>query len=103
MIGKLKPPDLFKEHIDDESRNLLDESLYKDIAWAMAGGVKQDVIDVSQPLPLQGSWTAFKKGVTDVKFDQSIITYLPTIPDPPEYNVCKEYLDSLKDAQGVLE
>ena len=38
-IGKLVSPSLFDEINDTISQNLLQESIVKDIAWAIAGGL----------------------------------------------------------------
>ena len=46
------------------------------------------------------SRTAFQKKVTSVNMPQSIIKYLPTIPEPPEYGVCKDFL---LEAMDMLE
>ena len=36
-------------------------------------------------------------------FDKSIVEYLPMVPGPPEYPVCKKFLDDLLDIMKELD
>ena len=100
-IGKLEPPSLFTNYHDDTSRNILDESFAKDIIWALANGIPENLDE--DPLPLLGSWTLFQKGVYNADVPKSLIRYLPANETTPEYGTCKEYLDFLLDAMNYLE
>ena len=42
---------------------------------------------------LIGSKTDFNKKVINVDQTKSLLEYLPTIAEPPEYLVCKKFLD----------
>ena len=74
----------------------------KDLIWATVSGLPKDIGGTTD-LPLLGSWTAFNKNVTDVNTFKSIINYLPTIPEPPDYKVCKEHLDFVANTFDILE
>ena len=50
-----------------------------------------------------GSWTSFHKSVTKEETEKCVQEYLPVIPEPPEYPVCKEYLDFLLEVIEYLE
>ena len=80
-IGKLEPPSLFTNYHDDTSRNILDESFAKDIIWALANGIPENLDE--DPLPLLGSWTLFQKGVYNADVPKSLIRYLPANETPP--------------------
>ena len=67
--------------------------LKKDIAWFLAEGI--DDYTESKPETFLGSWTYFKNNTSNVMFDESVIEYLPMVP--PEYPVCKKFLDDLLD------
>ena len=77
--------------------DILDLSLKKNIAWSLCGAIIQD------DLPLLVSWTAFNKNVSSYETNQMIQEYLPVSPHPPEYPICKEYLDFLLDVCEELE
>ena len=74
-------------------------------------GVKRDVVwAILDSLPgksansdIIGSWTAFNKVVSNVAVKKSLLEYLPVIPEPPEYPVCKAFLDSLLELMKELE
>ena len=36
-------------------------------------------------------------------FDKSIVEYLPMVPEPPEYLICKKFLDDLLDIMKELD
>ena len=80
---------------------MLDESLKKDIAWSLAEGI--DEYTESQLETFLGSWTCFKKDTSNLMFDKSIVAYLPMVPEPPEYSVCKKFLDDLLDIMNELD
>ena len=75
-----------------QSVNIVNESVNQDIAWAIANGVPSE----EESLPLLGSWTAFNRETTSVDQNASIVKYMPVIPEPPLYAVCKDYLETLK-------
>ena len=94
-------PPLYPEFHDIDKRDLLDDSLKKDIAWSLAEGI--DEYTESQPETFLGSWTCFKKDTSNLMFDKSIVEYLPMVPEPPEYPVCKKFLDDLLDIMKELD
>ena len=81
-IGAKKLPPLYPEFHDIDKRDLLDDSLKKDIAWSLAEGI--DEYTESQPETFLGSWTCFKKDTSNLIYDKSIAEYLPMVPEPPE-------------------
>ena len=48
-----------------------------------------------EDLELSGSWTPFNKSVSKLNTVACREAYLPVTPHPPEYPVCKDYLDFL--------
>ena len=96
-LGKRVGPPLLPDLQIERQDNLLEESLMKDIAWSLCGAI------VDEELPLIGSWTAFNKMVSSHDSNQIVQEYLPVSPHPPEYPVCKEYLDFLLDIIEELE
>ena len=81
---------LYPEFHDIGKRDLLDDSLKKDIAWSLAEGI--DEYAESQLEIYLGSWTCFKKDTSNLMFGKCIVEYLPMVPVPPEYPVCKKFL-----------
>ena len=79
------------------SQNLLQESIEKDIAWAIAGGLP----DKEKRMPLLGSRPSFQEQSSIENMQKSKINYFPTIPKSPEYPPCKTYL-SLSVCFNVL-
>ena len=63
-IGAKKLPLLYPEFHDIGKRNLLDDSLKKDIAWSLAEG--SDEYMESQPETFLRSRTCFKKDTSNV-------------------------------------
>ena len=57
---KLVSSTLFDESYDTMSQNLLQESIEKDIAWAIAGCLP----DKKKRIPLLGSWSSFQEETT---------------------------------------
>ena len=94
-------PPLCPEFHDIDKRDLLDDSLQKDIAWSLAEGI--DEYTESQPETFLGSWTCFKKDTSNLMFDKSIAEYLPMVPEPPEYPVRKKFLEDLLDIMKGLD
>ena len=81
-IGAKKLPVLYPEFHDIGKRDLVDDSLKKDIAWSLAEGI--DEYTESQSETFLGSWTWFKKDTSNLMFDRCIAEYLPMVPEPPE-------------------
>ena len=94
-------PPLYPEFHDIDKRDLLDDSLKKGIAWSLAEII--DKYTERKPETFLGSWTCFKKDTSNLMFDKSIAEYLPMVPEPPEYPVCKKFLDDLLDIMKGLE
>ena len=63
-------PPLYPGFHDIDKRDLLDDSLKKDIAWPLAEGIGK--YTESQPETFLGSWTSFKKDTFNLMFDKSI-------------------------------
>ena len=80
---------------------MLDDSLKKDIALSSAEG--NDEYMESQLETSLRSWTCFKKDTSNLMFDKSIVEYLPMVPEPPEYPICKKFLDYLLDIMKELD
>ena len=74
----------------------------KDLIWAIASGLPKDIVGTTDLL-LLGSWTEFNKIVTNFTTFKSIINYVSTIPEPPDYKVCKEYLNFVVNRFDILE
>eukprot|EP00795_Rhopilema_esculentum_P009663 gene9663-17422_t len=90
-IGQRIPPKLFIDHVDNTDDDLLTYCLKRNVVWAMLDGLPGRTEDDNTI----GSWTAFNKIMTDVEVQKSLVEYLPVIPQPPEYPVCKNFLDKL--------
>ena len=98
-IGQRKPPPLFPEFQDDPETPLLEQCYKIDVIWSLLDtlpGSSEKAIPV-------GSRTAFKKEVTSKEVRKFLLEYLPVIPEPPEYHVCKNFLDRLLDLMKDLE
>ena len=96
-LGKRVGPPLLPNLNPEIGSDLLEESLRKDIAWSLCG------IHQEEGLPMLGSWTAFNKKVSNYDTTKIVQEYLPVSPHPPEYPICKEYLDFLLDVMEELE
>ena len=81
-IGAKKLPLLYPEFHDIGKRDLVDDSLKKDIAWSLAEGI--DEYTESQSETFLGSWTCFKKDTSNLMFDKCIAEYLRMVPEPSE-------------------
>ncbi len=101
QIGKLVGPPLVESHVDDNCREALDLCLERDIEWSLAGLLPSEIL--GKELPLLGSWTAFNKMVSSKEISACVQEYIPVSPAPPEYPICKEYLDFLLDLIESLE
>jgi len=98
-IGQRKPPPLFPDFQDDPEMPLLEQCFKIDVIWSLLDtllGSSEEAIPV-------GSWTAFKKEVTSKEVRKSLLEYLPVIPEPPEYHVCKNFLVRLLDLMKEVE
>ena len=100
-IGSKKLPPPYPEFHDIDKRDLLDDSLKKDIAWSLAEGIDEHA--ESHLETFLGSWTCFKNDTSNLMFDKSIVEYLPMVPKPSEYPVCKNFLDDLLDIMKELD
>ena len=101
-IRKRVPPPLLHWSDLERNDNPLKLHFSKDLIWAIASGLPKGIGGTTD-LPLLGSWTAFNEIVTDVTTFKSIINYMPTIPEAPDYKVCKEYLDFVVNTFDILE
>ena len=72
--------------------------MQKDVIWAILDALPSTV--ASEPF---GSWTVFNKAVTNKETKKSLLEYLPVTPEPPEYHICKNFLDTLLDLMKELE
>ena len=54
----------------------------------------------SPPCTLIGSWTVFRTKISDVETCKSETGFLPAIPQPPKYNVSKNYLGFLPNMEN---
>jgi len=98
-IGQRKPPPLFPDFQDDPEMPLLEQCFKIDVIWSLLDtlpGSSEKAVPV-------GSWTAFKKEVTSKEVRKSLLKYLPVIPEPPEYHVCKNFLVRLLDLMKEVE
>ena len=90
-IGKRNGPDLFRKFQIQFDTDQTELALKRDIAWSLCGVLNDDDLQ----LQLFGSWTFFKKLVSNVKYEAVVQEYLPVNPHPPDYPTCKCYLDFL--------
>ena len=102
-IGKLVGPPRFDYKVEEkESNGELQYCMKRDIAWAAAGSLVNDALDETDYDPL-GSWTAFLKQTTNSVPIKCVQEYQPVWPHPPEYPICKKYLDSVIEIINDLE
>ena len=72
---------------------------WREIIWAIAVGVEGENEE-----HLIGSWTDFNRQVNEeIYVMKCLLEYLPTIPQPPEYSVCKKFLDDLLKVMRDLD
>ena len=89
----------FAELIDDNVNDELEHCLKRDIVQAIAVGIEE-----GNEEHLIGSWSDFNRLVTEERnVRKCLLEYLPTIPQPPEYPVCKKFLDDLLKAMRDLD
>ena len=81
-LGKRVGPPLFTFHVDDENDNELLACVKRDTAWSAADSLLKE----SKSLPIK----CFEE-------------YLPVSPHPPEYPICKIYLDEILIMMKELE
>lgn len=98
-IGERRGPPQFSDHGEDQKPEVLEWCLKKDVVWAILDALPGK----SQDAEYIGSWTAFNKAVTGVDVKKSLLEYLPVIPQPPEYPVCKSFLDMLLSLMKELD
>ena len=72
-------------------RDLTDKSLQIDCPMSVAATLTSK--ERSHCCTLIGSWTVFRKNISDVETCKSETGFLPVIPQTPKDNVCKCYLD----------
>ena len=100
-IGKLKGPPRIPHECSNEKDDEIKFCLKRDIAWATAGTLISHEEESSfSPL---GSWTAFMRQTSSTVPIKCIQEYQPVIPSPPEYPICKQYLDSVIEIINDLE
>ena len=93
-IGKRIGPPLFTI-IDNNPSDLLNHCLEVDLIWSICGSFLS--IFENEEFVKIGSWTSYQKLFSQYKTLSCIQEY------PPEYPVCKEYLDFLIDLLRQLE
>ena len=99
-IGKRIGPPLFT-NIDNNPSDLLNHCLEVDLIWSICGSF-QSIFENEEFVKI-GSWTGYQKLISQYKTLPCIQEYLPVVSSPPEYPVCKEYLDFLIDLLRQLE
>ena len=90
-IGKRVSPRGFANVSCQESNELLIDSFRKDILWAVIVYYQHIT---NRPVKV-GSWSQFQRSVSVKKSEKSHLEYLPTVLHPPDYPVCKSFLDNL--------
>ena len=93
---RVGPPTLSNFKLSEDTEKI-DASFKRDIAWSVSGLLDGD------EYPLLGSWTPFNKKVSNFDTTPCVQEYLSVTPLPPDYPVCKEYLDFLLDLIEELE
>ena len=83
LIRKLVPTLLLQCNDLENNDNAL-QLYFKEILFGPSHLVYQGILVIQLIYHFQALWAAFKKNVTD------IATSKPTIPEPPDYKVCKE-------------
>ena len=97
--GKRKDPEQFPTYHDDKNKNILGDCFRKDVLWALAGCVGPASDD---PKDLLGSWTAFNRSVSFIEKQKSIFEYQAVTSMPPNFPVCKSYLESVAEIMEDL-
>ena len=72
-------------------------ALKRDTAWSVWGVLNDD------NLLLLGSWKFFNKLVSNTKYEAVVQEYHVVIRHPPDYPICKEYLDFLLEVIDKLK
>ena len=98
-IGQKKSPPLFKDFSDNTNTFELEKSLKEDLVWAITIGMEKEE---DRRDDFIGSWTDFKKKTVNSSYQKSLLEYLPTVAQPPEYPVCKKFLDDLLELMDDL-
>ena len=96
---KRKSPKGFPEFTDNYSNSkLLEDSLYRDIAWVLVGHLGKSFLqEVDESISVDeikdvGSWTAFMKDTTSAETMKCKLEYIPLVPFPPTDNIVKWYM-----------
>ena len=97
MVGPTPIP----SYQDQENTDLIDQCFAKDVLWSLAGGLPNN--DDGDELSLLGSWTAFMKQTCDEETAESLVKYLPANENPPEYQVCKDYMEFILEVANCLD
>ncbi len=102
LLGKHAGPPIIPNYADKPNASEeVDACFEKDIVWSAAGSLPLEID--GKELRLLGSWTSFNKMVSNVVTEKCVQEYLPVTAEPPEYPVCKEYLDFLLEIMVDLE
>lgn len=51
---------------------------------------------------VSGSWTAYRKFISDPNLHKVAVQYLPVIPEPPDYGMIKAYFDISRDTTNNI-
>ena len=101
IIKLVVPPPLISNYTEEESSyDLINKCFAKDVLWSLARGLPSD--DSDNELPLLGAWAAYQKNVCEKESVKSLLKYLPANENPPEYPVCKEYLNFILEVMDYL-
>ena len=102
QVGERNGPKSFPDYIDTTSTERLDKRLNVDIVWSVIGGIPSDIND--EQLPNVGPWTHFMKEISCVEFEETILQYMPVVPQPvSDCAVLKAYLLFLEETTNSLE
>eukprot|EP00794_Sanderia_malayensis_P019769 gene19769-21703_t len=97
-----KDPPSFSGFQDEfKESKLIKNTFEKDSAWVIVSAIRLDYVvevendfDVERVEPI-GSWTSFKKRVTNLQTSKCKLEYTPVIPLPLSDNVIKWYVDAI--------
>ena len=96
-LGKRHTPPLFPDYEDDESQDLLEQTLKRDLLWSIVQTLateNQEECDEIRPRACT---------LHEIIFQKSVVEYLPTIPHPPEYDVCKTFRDDINEIMKEID
>ena len=90
-LGERKPPPTFEYFNFKEKTDVLEFCFTRDVFWACAAAfTTPDSVSNS-------SSTNIKQKISIPKYKKSLLEYLQVITQPPEYPVCKTFLDDAID------